>query len=210
MTTASGTPLIRATSPYLLLSRSFATPSPGGDPATEAAELKAALSSDSAANLAPKTALDKAVKDVVAKEAEKDDGKKLTLWEKVKKEARHYWHGTKLLGKEIRISAKLQRKVLNGGTLTRREQRQVCRSRIAADIDVAFAKLLPSHSSSQLKRTTTDLLRLIPFSVFVIIPGLELVLPIFLRFFPNMLPSTFEDKFAAVRAARFDLCNFCR
>jgi hypothetical protein len=51
---------------------------------------------------------------------------------------------------------------------------------------------------SQLKRTTTDLLRLIPFSVFVIIPGLELVLPVFLRFFPNMLPSTFEDKFAAV------------
>lgn len=47
------------------------------------------------------------------------------LWEKVKKEAKHYWHGTKLLGQEVKISSKLQWKVLNGGTLTRREQRQV-------------------------------------------------------------------------------------
>lgn len=46
-------------------------------------------------------------------------------WEKVKKEAAHYWHGTKLLGQEIKISAKLQYKVLQGGTLTRRERRQV-------------------------------------------------------------------------------------
>jgi LETM1 and EF-hand domain-containing protein 1 len=203
-TTASGTPLIRATSPYLLLSRSFATPAPGGDPAKEAAELKKALSSDSAASLAPKEAIDKTVKDVVAKEAEKDDGKKLTLWEKVKKEARHYWHGTKLLGKEIRISAKLQRKVLNGGTLTRREQRQVrpgvswLMVRVSRLLVLTVSDLVGARLS-QLKRTTTDLLRLIPFSVFVIIPGLELVLPVFLRFFPNMLPSTFEDKFAAVR-----------
>lgn len=118
----------------MLLSRSFATPSPGGDPAKDAVELKAAISPESAANLAPKAALDKTIKDVVAKEAEKDDGKKLTLWEKVKKEARHYWHGTKLLGKEIRISAKLQRKVLNGGTLTRREQRQVRVHKMAAEL----------------------------------------------------------------------------
>lgn len=48
-----------------------------------------------------------------------------------------------------------------------------------------------------------DLLRLLPFSVFVIIPGLELLLPVFLKFFPNMLPSTFEDKFAAVRNQLF-------
>lgn len=50
---------------------------------------------------------------------------KVSLWDKVKKEAKHYWHGTKLLGREIKISSKLQWKVLNGGTLTRREQRQV-------------------------------------------------------------------------------------
>jgi hypothetical protein len=50
----------------------------------------------------------------------------------------------------------------------------------------------------QLKRTTTDLLRLIPFSVFVIVPFMEFLLPVALKLFPNMLPSTFEDKFAAV------------
>lgn len=46
-------------------------------------------------------------------------------WAVVKKEAAHYWAGTKLLGSEIKISSKLQWKVLNGGSLTRRERRQV-------------------------------------------------------------------------------------
>jgi LETM1 and EF-hand domain-containing protein 1 len=43
----------------------------------------------------------------------------------IKKEAAHYWAGTKLLGKEIKISSKITWKVLNGGQLTRRERRQV-------------------------------------------------------------------------------------
>lgn len=51
--------------------------------------------------------------------------KKKTLWQKVKDEAVHYWHGTKLLGLEIRISSKLIWKLLKGGKLTRREARQV-------------------------------------------------------------------------------------
>ena len=50
----------------------------------------------------------------------------------------------------------------------------------------------------QLKRTTQDLLRLIPFAVFVIVPFMELLIPVVLKMFPNALPSTFEDKFAAV------------
>ena len=50
----------------------------------------------------------------------------------------------------------------------------------------------------QLKRTTQDLLRLIPFAVFVIVPFMELLIPVVLKVFPNALPSTFEDKFAAV------------
>lgn len=87
----------------------------------------------------------------------------------VKKEALHYWHGTKLLGKEIRISMGLVAALLRGRKLTRREHRQ-------------------------LKRTSQDLLRLIPFSVFVIVPFMELLLPVALRLFPNMLPSTFADK----------------
>ncbi|GAA98194.1 uncharacterized protein L969DRAFT_45822 [Mixia osmundae IAM 14324] len=92
------------------------------------------------------------------------------IWTKVKTEASHYWHGTKLLGKEIAISARLQKRLLQGHKLTRREKRQ-------------------------LKRTTQDLLRLIPFSVFLIVPFMELLLPVALKLFPNMLPSTFEDKY---------------
>ncbi|TIB82188.1 LETM1-domain-containing protein [Wallemia mellicola] len=112
-------------------------------------------------------------------EKEEKDSKALTteplstrVWGKVKHEAQHYWHGSKLLAKEIRISARLQARLLRGKTLTRRERRQ-------------------------LKRTTSDILRLIPFVPFVLIPFMELLLPVALKLFPNMLPSTFEDKFAA-------------
>lgn len=48
------------------------------------------------------------------------------VWKKVKHEAAHYWSGTKLLVSEVRISARLQRKILQGEPLTRRERRQVC------------------------------------------------------------------------------------
>ncbi|KAF9171650.1 hypothetical protein BGX20_007194 [Mortierella sp. AD010] len=96
---------------------------------------------------------------------------KKSLWERFKDEMVHYWHGTKLLGKEIKISTKLAVRLLRGNKLTRREQRQ-------------------------LRRTTGDLLRLIPFSVFIIVPFMEFLLPVALKLFPNMLPSTFEDKFA--------------
>lgn len=47
------------------------------------------------------------------------------IWAGIKKEAQHYWHGTKLLGKEIRISARIQGRLLAGKKLTRRERRQV-------------------------------------------------------------------------------------
>ncbi|PWN24532.1 LETM1-domain-containing protein, partial [Jaminaea rosea] len=88
-----------------------------------------------------------------------------------REEAQHYWHGTKLLGKEIRISSRLLRRLLLGYSLTRREHRQ-------------------------LKRTFADLLRLIPFAPFIIVPFGELLLPVAIKIFPNMLPSTFESKFA--------------
>jgi LETM1 and EF-hand domain-containing protein 1 len=96
--------------------------------------------------------------------------KKLTLWQKVKHEAQHYWQGTQLLGAEIKISARLLWKLLKRSELSRRELRQ-------------------------LKRTTADLLRLVPFLIIVLIPFLELLLPVLLKLFPNMLPSTFESKF---------------
>ncbi|KAI9056898.1 LETM1-domain-containing protein, partial [Trametes sanguinea] len=110
--------------------------------------------------------------------APKEDAPLTTrIWKKVKHEAQHYWHGTKLLAAEVRISARLQWKLLHGESLTRRERRQ-------------------------LKRTTQDLLRLIPFAVFVIVPFMEFLIPVVLKVFPNALPSTFEDKFAAEEKQR--------
>lgn len=47
------------------------------------------------------------------------------IWNKVKHEAQHYWHGSKLLVSEVRISARLQWQLLHGDSLTRRERRQV-------------------------------------------------------------------------------------
>jgi LETM1 and EF-hand domain-containing protein 1 len=61
-------------------------------------------------------------KAVTKKEEEK---KKLTLWQKVKHEAQHYWDGTKLLVSEVKISSKLAFKMAAGYELTRREHRQV-------------------------------------------------------------------------------------
>ncbi|AAS50397.2 AAR032Wp [Eremothecium gossypii ATCC 10895] len=94
---------------------------------------------------------------------------KPSLWSRVKHEAQHYWDGTKLLGLEVKISFKLVMKMSAGYELSRREM-------------------------LQLKRTTTDVVRLVPFSAFVIIPFAELLLPIALKLFPNMLPSTYESK----------------
>ena len=122
--------------------------------------------------------------------AEKEQ-KKLTRWQRVKKEAVHYWDGTKLLGTEIKISGRLALKMAAGYELTRREDRQ-------------------------LKRTVQDLGRLVPFSVFVIVPFAELLLPVALKLFPNMLPSTYEGqkskdaKATSLRATRKEVSNLLR
>jgi LETM1 and EF-hand domain-containing protein 1, mitochondrial len=78
---------------------------------TELAAEKAGMSKDQDARAVSK------------KEEEKQ---KLTIWQKVKKEANHYWDGTKLLVAEVKISSKLALKMAAGYELTRREHRQVC------------------------------------------------------------------------------------
>ena len=91
------------------------------------------------------------------------------LKEEVKDTFKHYWLGTKLLWADIRISSRLLLKLTSGKHLTRRER-------------------------EQLTRTTADIFRLVPFAVFIIVPFMEFLLPVFLKVFPNMLPSTFQDK----------------
>ncbi|KAG2410372.1 Integrin-linked protein [Vigna angularis] len=43
-------------------------------------------------------------------------------------------------------------------------------------------------------RAVASMSRLVPFAVFIIVPFMEFLLPVFLKLFPNMLPSTFQDK----------------
>ncbi len=123
-------------------------------------------------------------------EAKKEE-KKLTIGQKVKKELQHYWDGTKLLAAEVKISSRLALKMAAGYELTRRENRQ-------------------------LQRTVQDLGRLVPFSVFVIVPFAELLLPVALKLFPNMLPSTYEGqksrdkKASTLRATRREVSDFLR
>jgi LETM1 and EF-hand domain-containing protein 1 len=121
----------------------------------------------------------------------KKEEKKLTLSQKIKKEVQHYWDGTKLLATEVKISTRLALKMAAGYELSRREHRQ-------------------------LQRTVQDLGRLVPFSVFVIVPFAELLLPIALRLFPNLLPSTYEGqkskdkKATSLRATRKEVSSFLR
>lgn len=93
---------------------------------------------------------------------------KKSLWQRVKDEAVHYWHGSKLLATEVKISTLLLLKMSRGIQLTRRENRQ-------------------------LVRTSRDMVKLIPFAIFVLVPFMELLLPLALRLFPGMLPSTFDQ-----------------
>ncbi|KAJ2906424.1 uncharacterized protein MKZ38_001784 [Zalerion maritima] len=129
--------------------------------------------------------------DTELEEASPEDEKKLTIWEKVKHEAKHYWDGTKLLAYEVRISTRLAAKMAMGYELTRREYRQ-------------------------LKRTVIDLVRLIPFLPFIIVPFGEALLPVVIKVFPGILPSTFEDKkakddkTARLRTSRKEVSKFLR
>eukprot|EP00250_Pteridium_aquilinum_P012118 c20521_g1_i1 orf=1-2061(-) len=106
----------------------------------------------------------------VASMSREDWAIKMGHWkEEIRDTLKHYWLGTKLLWADIRISSRLLLKLASGKRLTRRER-------------------------EQLTRTTADIFRLVPFAVFIIVPFMEFLLPVFLKVFPNMLPSTFQDK----------------
>ncbi|XVF37513.1 hypothetical protein REPUB_Repub20aG0015200 [Reevesia pubescens] len=106
----------------------------------------------------------------VASMSREDWAKKLVHWKhEIKSTLQHYWLGFKLLWADVRISSRLLIKLAGGKSLSRRERQQ-------------------------LTRTTADIFRLVPFAVFIIVPFMEFLLPVFLKLFPNMLPSTFQDK----------------
>ncbi|XP_068931992.1 LETM1 domain-containing protein LETM2, mitochondrial isoform X1 [Petaurus breviceps papuanus] len=94
---------------------------------------------------------------------------KKSLRQKIVDELKHYYNGFYLLWIDTKVAARIVRRLLHGQVLTRRERRR-------------------------LLRTCVDLFRLVPFIVFIIVPFMELLLPVFLKLFPDMLPSTFESE----------------
>lgn len=92
-------------------------------------------------------------------------------WASIKKATHHYWIGFKLLGADIKYSAKLVWQVMQGKSLTRRQKQQ-------------------------LTQTVSDIFRLFPLMIFIVVPLMEFLLPVALMLFPNMLPSQFQDALA--------------
>ncbi|KAM8974829.1 LETM1 domain-containing protein LETM2, mitochondrial isoform 2-T2 [Pelodytes ibericus] len=92
-----------------------------------------------------------------------------SLSQKVMDELKHFYHGFRLLWIDTTVAARMVWRLLHGQVLSRRERRR-------------------------LMRTCADLFRLVPFMVFVIVPFMEFLLPVFLKLFPEMLPSTFETE----------------
>ncbi|KTF93174.1 hypothetical protein cypCar_00025146 [Cyprinus carpio] len=97
-----------------------------------------------------------------------------TIRQRVIDEVKHYYHGFRLLWMDTTIAVRMLWRVLNGHILSRRERRQFL-------------------------RTCADVFRLLPFLVFIIVPFMEFLLPVALKLFPNMLPSTFETQSKKIR-----------
>lgn len=105
--------------------------------------------------------------------------------------AKHMWAGAKLLAADVRVSYKILKRVTSGKQITRRERNFIV-------------------------QTGVDLARLVPFSLFLIIPLAEFALPFALRLFPNMLPSQFQDQMKEAEdlkrrlKARLELAKYLR
>ncbi|XP_023796544.1 LETM1 domain-containing protein LETM2, mitochondrial [Cyanistes caeruleus] len=127
---------------------------------------------------------------ILTKITEAPAGKK-SLRQKAVDELKHYYNGFHLLWTDTKVAARMVWRLLHGQVLTRRERRR-------------------------LLRTCADLFRLVPFLVFVIVPFMEFLLPVFLKLFPEMLPSTFEteskkeEKQKKKLNAKLELAKFLR
>jgi LETM1 and EF-hand domain-containing protein 1 len=103
-----------------------------------------ALEKASLSELAAKKAAEPAQSTSTSVGKKKEEFKKLTIGQKIKKEIMHYWDGTKLLAAEVRISSKLALKMAAGYELSRRENRQV-----SAIAEMAQVSLLTNLTASE-------------------------------------------------------------
>ncbi|XP_076409896.1 LETM1 domain-containing protein LETM2, mitochondrial isoform X1 [Peromyscus maniculatus bairdii] len=114
---------------------------------------------------------------------------KRSFGQKIMDEFKHYYNGFSLLWIDTKVAARIVWRLLHGQALTRRERRR-------------------------LLRTCADVFRLVPFMVFIIVPFMEFLIPVFLKLFPDMLPSTFEseskkeEKQKKKMAAKLEIAKF--
>ncbi|XP_036022196.1 LETM1 domain-containing protein LETM2, mitochondrial isoform X2 [Onychomys torridus] len=114
---------------------------------------------------------------------------KQSFRQKIMDEFKHYYNGFSLLWIDTKVAARIVWRLLHGQALTRRERRR-------------------------LLRTCADVFRLVPFMVFIIVPFMEFLIPVFLKLFPDMLPSTFEseskkeEKQKKKMAAKLEIAKF--
>ena len=111
------------------------------------------------------------------------------FWVHIKHDFQRYKLGTKMLVADVKVASNIISRVLNGYSLSRRERKQ-------------------------LQMTALDILRVGPLFMFIVVPGMEFVLPFAVKAFPNMLPTTFretlktqEDKKRLLRA-RIEMTSF--
>lgn len=103
-----------------------------------------------------------------AKEVGPPAKKKLSV--RIMDELKHYYHGFKLLFKEFRMS-----------------------TRYMIDV-VIFRKSLKRREIQQVIRSTFDIMRILPMIIILVIPFMEFAIPFIIKFFPGLLPSTFQPK----------------
>ncbi|XP_019603668.2 LETM1 domain-containing protein LETM2, mitochondrial isoform X2 [Rhinolophus sinicus] len=114
---------------------------------------------------------------------------KQSYTQKIMDELKYYYNGFYLLWIDTKVAARMVWRLLHGQVLTRRERRR-------------------------LLRTCADFFRLVPFAVFIIVPFMEFLLPVFVKLLPEMLPSTFEseskkeEKQKMKMAAKLELAKF--
>ncbi|XP_035301781.1 LETM1 domain-containing protein LETM2, mitochondrial isoform X2 [Cricetulus griseus] len=114
---------------------------------------------------------------------------KRSFGQKIMNELKYYYNGFYLLWSDTKVAARIVWRLLHGQVLTRRERRR-------------------------LLRTCVDVFRLVPFMVFLIVPFMEFLIPLFLKLFPEMLPSTFEseskkeEKQKKKMAAKLEIAKF--
>ncbi|XP_026642735.1 LETM1 domain-containing protein LETM2, mitochondrial isoform X1 [Microtus ochrogaster] len=125
----------------------------------------------------------------VETETTEERQKVLSFRQKIMHELKYYYNGFYLLWIDTKVAARIVWRLLHGQALSRRERRR-------------------------LLRTCADVFRLVPFMVFIIVPFMEFLIPVFLKLFPDMLPSTFEseskkeEKQRKKMAAKLEIAKF--